>query len=290
MDQGNNRITVVPASGQPVHLHVPGVGHDVLATGRGYVVQGTIPSPDRSGYLLHRFGPDQQLAESFARVVEPTSRYMTYAPRAAAARSNGNILVAERGRYRISEVDARDNVTRVYSRNAPWFEPWDEPRSGEPLSAPPRPTLADIAVDDEGLVWVLHYVASSQWRPVSRDVRDEWVPDDVYDSIIEVLDLDNRAVVASIRMPHLVSRFLAPGSGYALRQVVTPIRVMPDVPQLQPCIVHVCTMCTDRSPASRMHTRRSHGAHLNSRLSTWSVGRAIRPLIHVVGVPRTPVR
>jgi hypothetical protein len=219
MDQGNGRIALVRADGGVEYLNLPGLLYDVVEDGRNYIVQAYLTVPGAAGKYLHRVTSDGQVLESFAPAGGPVSEYLARAPRAVAAMGQHGLLIADRARYRITEFDRQGTARRILDRDVPWFQPWLEPKRGQPVSIPPDPVLADMKVDADGLLWVLHHVRARNWQPGSLNDPGERMPSDNYDSVIEVIDPASQSLIANARTPHFIQRLLTPTSGFALRRM-----------------------------------------------------------------------
>jgi hypothetical protein len=223
VDQGNARIAIVTEEGRALnHLHIGGQLHDIHRVGDRYFVQAGVPGAGRLNHPVHRLAADGSIERSFGAPDEPPSQYLALAPRATALDPvTGHLYIADRNQYRIIVTNAAGEVVRILERRVGWFTPWTEPRRGEPFANPPSPVIASIEFDENGLLWTMANIPSSGWRTVPQEQRADTSLDQLYDTMIEVIDVRAGTVLATARSPRLMWRYLAPRAGYALRQAET---------------------------------------------------------------------
>ena len=99
-----------------------------------------------------------------------------------------------------------------YRGERSWFDEWsggDLP--GEGVTSPWRPRVVGIHCDPaSGLLWVLYNVVDAEWRAFSNP--DEEVPrDDVVDTIIEALRIEDGSLVGMIRLDRAYAALLPNG-------------------------------------------------------------------------------
>lgn len=105
--------------------------------------------------------------------------------------------------YEIEKWSESGELTLRVVRRAPWFEPHklEVPTATEP---PPRPLLIGVWQESQKRLWVVSLVADTKWRSafgaVQRSSRGSFARlerTDLYvDTIVEVLDVDGRCVLA----------------------------------------------------------------------------------------------
>lgn len=89
-------------------------------------------------------------------------------------------------------------------RDADWFPPGDPESVNEVLAwfeeSPPPTSLRHIWETDEGLLWTYSIVPDPRWMPESAEVAEDidWVLR-TWDTVVEVLDVDEGRVLASAR-------------------------------------------------------------------------------------------
>lgn len=175
-----------------------------------------IPSRERIGYPLHLLHLDGRM-HSFGAdhpVFDPRAPRLI--SRVAATGEDGGLWVLHATRYLVEHYDSTGALVARWQRVVPWFPPnrgdqvMDETR-------PPQPRATAIAIDGQGLVWMLFLVPDPKHRqafgptppsaPGSRvrlvDLKDE---DLYFDTVVEVFDPGTGGIVASSRMePSLVA-------------------------------------------------------------------------------------
>lgn len=131
--------------------------------------------------------------------------------REVAVSPRGTIWTASRNRYVLEEWDREGNKLREIERRVPWFLPYAKRIDLSPSNAP-QPSVSRLHVDGAGRVWVFVEVAATEWRRgvVARRPMPGIVPgyeprslSALYHTMVEVIDPDGRAVLASQRLPAL---------------------------------------------------------------------------------------
>lgn len=183
-----------------------------------WILNGTIPTPQRAGYPLHRIDPEGTPRSSFGPVVgsrmgEPDLFEMR---RALALRRAGGFWAARQNRYEIEHWGEDGSLVRTVRRTVPWFPAWTTPDPRAPFEVPPLPGLRSVAEDAEGRLWVLLYVASqdhqtgerpdlsdpSAWDAPMGRVHPQW------DTLVEVLDPERGSVLTQHRFPGMLGDLL----------------------------------------------------------------------------------
>ncbi len=211
----------------PLYLNLAG-GAAVLGDST-YIVNGSIPTSDRVGYVLHHFGPEGEVLRSFD---ESPEGYGTAAAgitryRSVLAPGDGTLWAAHRTRYQIDLWDIEyGELTLSLVRDADWFVPHREWELHHP-ERPPRPQLLDLEMDSQGRLWVLVSVASARWADgfvnapegahpeLGAYVLDDWNVS--YDTVLEVIDPIARCVLATKTLDDRVPFFVGPGWGVSYR-------------------------------------------------------------------------
>jgi hypothetical protein len=132
--------------------------------------------------------------------------------------SDSTVWAASWDQYRIERWRIRDGSrVSAIERTVDWFPP-DVPHRGAANVVPPNTRLRDIAEDVHGRLWVLLQTQSSNWRPLTpvRHFTGELYTsheqmNQLYDSVIEVLDSETGSLIASGRFPGRNLGFLGPG-------------------------------------------------------------------------------
>lgn len=177
---------------------------------------GPVSTPERVALPLHVIGPQGAVVRSFG--ASDTVAYVAspYAMnRALSPAGEKGFWSAHRTGYLLEEWDTEGNRIRAIDGNAPWFRPWSQ---DEPISpdSPPRPWIQSIRVDAAGYLWVLCRVTSPEFElglGVENTERgdfyslEDW--DQVFDTVIEVIDPARGTLMVSERVDSYLTRFLA---------------------------------------------------------------------------------
>ena len=130
-----------------------------------YVINGTMYSRDRAGYVLHLFNGEGEVVRSFDEipVAMPGEEPIRGQLRELAPARNGGVWSGWRSEYRLDLWDVASGTRRrSVVRNAPWFPPHNGTSSRHP-DRPNNPVIANIMEDSEGRLWVRIAMASDRW-------------------------------------------------------------------------------------------------------------------------------
>ncbi|WP_420461638.1 6-bladed beta-propeller [Candidatus Palauibacter sp.] len=123
---------------------------------------------------------------------------------------DGTLWVGRLAHYWIQRRSpaSREPIEEI-RREPDWFpEPSEaELRSGAHGVGRPPPLMSDI-LEDDGLLWVLTWLIDPNWTRASPELEDDPLR---YDSMIEVIDLEAKRVVARARFDELYDHYLGPG-------------------------------------------------------------------------------
>jgi hypothetical protein len=206
-DPGNMQFTVLSPEHEVVRV-APLIGspYDVIVYANGHAVfQTLVWSAELAGLPNHLVNERGQVLLSFgASTGNFDGRDVMARFRAIAKADSGQVWSAYHNRYDVELWDPEGQIMSRLVRRPSWFIPWHQ---YEPL----RPTLRSIRQDEQGLLWVLITVPDST---AVRRVRDHdtitpvsaW--DDQWDTVIEVINPRTGALIASTRLPTLVTRFV----------------------------------------------------------------------------------
>ncbi len=129
---------------------------------------------------------------------------------------------AHRTEYRIDLLSRDGTVERMVTREVDWF-PRDTTPAGLPWVERPRPRISALSVGPDGLLWVAITRAHREWtRLAGTDPSRQGpvLPQQLgavppmhllFESVLEVLDPETGALVATLEMPARVAGFVAPG-------------------------------------------------------------------------------
>ena len=201
LDESNSRLTVLNADGTVARtqlLPISPYPHRIVEIDDGtLVVAGGEHTAAASGYVMHLVHTDGS-ASPFV----PAGMVLRSRPSASQRRlaANGMTVWAARpDRYELTQYGADGVPLRVVKREADWFPDRETEGAMDFAREPPAPYLADVRVDEEGLIWTMVRLADAEWAPVD-DVASV-VDERRYDSIVEVVDPDRGVVVRSQRFP-----------------------------------------------------------------------------------------
>lgn len=205
------RVTTI-RSGEVATWKLPFVvGSWAVLPGGRHVYNGFSFAPDLIGYPLHLYDGEagRRITHSFGDEgirVDRSPRSQAVLRRHVAAAADGNIWAAHNNRYRIDKWNTDGHrITRI-ERDASWFRPWQE-WPGVDYEVRPVPAIAGVRDWGDGLLMVVVRVADDDWRPMrpARIVQDHEVTsaaqlEDLYDTVIEVLDTRSGKVLARTRV------------------------------------------------------------------------------------------
>ena len=172
--------------------------------GSRIVYMADLATPDRAGFPLHVVNVETgEIESSLGSIAAEPSRVLGHYP--VAVRQDRQLWVGMGfGAYEISLWEM-NRPLRTLRREAGWFPTWGQAElahdrslhaRGERLM--PRPALWALALSQsDSLLWVLGSVADADWS--EADPYDSAIIDDLYDSVIEILDVHANRVIASQR-------------------------------------------------------------------------------------------
>ena len=189
-------------------------GLDVFPDGR-HVYNALSSEPDRIGHPLHVYDPaSRRITSSLGDEGFRAARMdpgITEVRRRVAVAADGNIWAARSNRYRIDKWSPDgDHIARI-ERDATWFRPWEK-WLGVDYEVRPLPAIVGLRDWGDGLLMVVMRVADADWQPLTPTL--EPVPghamieptqeDELYDTVIEVLDTRSGTVLARTRVDERV--------------------------------------------------------------------------------------
>lgn len=221
-DAGNQRHSILGPDLEVVRSF-PSLGstYDAVVLSTGQVVRNaSVPMDDLWGLPLHLIAPtDGRRVRSFGR--DPNEPFVPddawAGRRELTAGPRGTVYAARRNEYRIEKWDTSGAFLGGFVRNADWFRPYTRPPRLGPEAAP-SPSLERIHRDSSNRLWILITVPDRHWRrnlrPAGRGPRLRYEPthpNGIFDTVIEVLDLDTGVLLMSQRTPHFLWGFLGDG-------------------------------------------------------------------------------
>ena len=148
---------------------------------------------DREASVVRPFG-------TASPVADPRRPYDLY--RTIANAGQGRIWSAWSNRYVVEQWDTAGKWLQQLERRTDWFPSWTVEPADAPFGSPPMPVLSAVAQDSTGLLWTFTTVADSRWRrrPTPSTTATVTNYDDIYDTVIEVLNPRTGRLVASTRV------------------------------------------------------------------------------------------
>lgn len=176
-----------------------------------------VGSAEQVGYPVHVFSADGHWLRSTGPG-QPLLRrdgYTAFARHLAIGPAGDTWAVTRYGTIEIERYDLEGKLTRRYSYAPGWSPPLERLR---PPGAPPLAERPPFTVGTDTLLWIATLVPEKNWqRGIVRNapsLHGTGTVGDVaklFDSIIEVLDLDRRGVVHRVRLDEAVVSLLPGG-------------------------------------------------------------------------------
>ena len=217
-DPGNTRITVLSPSWELVRTTlVTGIVRGAVEVGNGtMVVNARINTPDRIGLPLHLVNRDGEILRSFGAeeaVYRPGSPWLSM--RSITSGGENAVWAAHRTQYVVERWNTNAAKLGEFIRVADWFPPRLTQTSITP-NDPPQPELQAIRRDSRGLLWVAVSVADEDWKRALGPRKNTpegpmyfWsAMEEMFDTIIEVIDPTEGRLLVSQRLPQFFFRFL----------------------------------------------------------------------------------
>lgn len=212
LEPGPRRATVLAPTGSYVRqVLLPLVADEIVPLAHAWVVAGI--DFERGGHPLHTISARGDLLASFGGPLAPPARgRLASVTRVIAADHLGEgVWSARPDRYELEHWSARGQRTVVVQRRAGWF-PSVERISRSKWSDPIFPGILSLYQDSTGLLWVLGRAPKENWRPSPENYGSTLQTDPLnFDTVIEVLDLNARRVLAIQRYPWVAHRFTESG-------------------------------------------------------------------------------
>lgn len=203
----------------PLNYHPEGV---LPLPAGGYLTQADIRIPSMIGLPVHVHGADGEHIRSFGRSSDRLSASVPYDfVRTIAYGPNGSFFVASVNRYRIENWSLSGRLLGAIEKAPSWFTPWESMPSDLRAEKPP-PWLDSVRfAEEDGVLWCVFHVPDRNWVKTSDTDPTVEAPGgsdltldkmhDVFDTIIEVIDLRSGEVVASKRIDQRISGYLNDG-------------------------------------------------------------------------------
>lgn len=205
------RLTTI-RGGEVATTSLPVRGHTwaVLHDGR-HVYNGLSSWREGVGHPLHVYDPaSRQITSSFGddgvRADRRQQDLSEHLRRSVAAAADGNIWVARENRYRIDKWSPDGDHIKRIERDAPWFRPWED-WPGSDYEVRPLPVIVGVGDWGNDLLMVVVKLADADWRPIhptrilqGHEMLFPEEEEEIYDTVIEVLDIRSGTVLARTRV------------------------------------------------------------------------------------------
>jgi len=214
---------VLDPDGNVVRTHAPTplrpASMRLLLPGGGAVGTGTVPTRDNVGYPLHLLAPDGAVVRSFGSDRPEDVPGQSIDLRKLSLAGPAAVWAGHLTRYRVERWSLDGARQAAFVRDVPWFQPYTDMR-WRPDQAP-HPILMALRQDAGGRLWTVVRVADARWRDARPVVADtllarrnpagQYDPEDLYDTVVEVIDPACGRVLVSRRYPVLIAGFLDGG-------------------------------------------------------------------------------
>ncbi len=229
IDSGNRRISFLSEELEVDSVFsLPfggGSDHILLASG-DLLISANINSASRAGLPYHFVALEHGIGRVARSFSTSDGSYNGEAIELArllseAQEGGSRYWSAEIASYRIKLMSG-DTVVRAFDRTPDWFPGPSSAVIGSPRN-PPSPRLTDVRETPEGFLWVLGLAPDPDWEaaweavmPMIEDrieIRMSEAPpiEDLWDTIVEVLDAETGELIARTRMDAVGIQFLADG-------------------------------------------------------------------------------
>ena len=231
LDPGLRRATWFGADGQSQRSRpFPPSRNALLLANGAVVIEPAVRDPlSRDPALLRVLGSGATEA-----VLEPGARAGCRSMSACVARDGRALAVGAVGNwwsvrthheYRVEERNGTGAIVRTLRPSSAWFAPYDTLEQQQRGRAP-QSQIVGVWNNPNGYLWIVGRTADAEWR------RAEWEPgprgegpvrpipvdaSQLYDGILEVLDVRTGTVVAQAREPEPFDGVAGPGLPYTVR-------------------------------------------------------------------------
>lgn len=205
-----------PVRTTPISQHLQTSGFSLLLPDGRIAFSGTVPTRDAVGYPLHVMERDGTVRASFG-TDEPSLRPGSGLDlRRIAPAGTDALWSAEITRYAVERWTLDGRRTAALVRQAPWFAPYTSTRWT--VGEAPHPMLMAVRQDAHGRLWTLVRVADPAWRQARPVLADSALQaraplllydlNDLYDTLVEVIDPACGTLLHTERFPVLLGGFL----------------------------------------------------------------------------------
>jgi hypothetical protein len=208
VDYGLGRLTRLAPSGQYLgSSQLPGAPRQLIVLPRGLIASGGMRTPVSAGLPLHRLSRMGDVELSFGTDTALLDPRRPLASRRVIGPADSNhVWSAFVDRYVVERWSVDGDRTHIIERDADWFETSEGYEGPATVVRPPAAVQA-VWEDPEGLLWVAVKVADRDWRRTNHRAKPGDMilmprsdDHDIYDTIVEVIDVRRGVLVTSLRL------------------------------------------------------------------------------------------
>lgn len=146
-----------------------------------------------NGKIIRSFGSDGSwwTLDRLHRDQEDTRRHLSP--------YRQGVWLGHANEYHLEWWNADGSPGPTIRREANWFQPWHGLLEGEGFEEKPRPRLGSLFQTTDSLLWVILLVPDRHWVPRPVSLLRKTGLSAVFDSIIEVIDLNHHRLITSQR-------------------------------------------------------------------------------------------
>ncbi len=181
-------------------------------SGGSFVVNATMPRTAAHGHVVNVVDFLGRVQASFGGKGRPID--FREGPhvrhRVIAVDQSNDIWTGYMEKYELEKFSSDGRLLLHISRIADWFIPHSNTLPPRDVNSdPPNAKLRELTLDNDGLIWTVVFVADPDWKAAAPDEFDPYANlanDDVYDSIVEVIDPASGRVLGRARSDFMLRK------------------------------------------------------------------------------------
>lgn len=217
LDFENSRLAVFdPELRFQRHVPLPGISFQFVPAAGNLVLAGELRTRDPTADPLQLVDSVGRVLRRFGGGAGSVNAGFYNAWRQIGPGARGMVWSARVNEYRLELYDTSGEWRMSLVRRPSWFEPWIT--RGNPNQQRPLALIRGVRQVGERL-WVLVHVPDARWEPrpptqcggpgMLCTADADW--ERIYDTVVEIIDLPTRRVVASTRVPQRLLGFAGDG-------------------------------------------------------------------------------
>jgi len=200
LDEQNGRLQTLTSSGEYLRsFALPARVSTFALLSTGEIVIHPVPRP-RSPYPLPLFSLFSSAGEEIGTFGEPGKNLTDLDQWTVSPAPDGGFWEANIRRYEANLRRTDGTVSRTIKRSVDWFPPNAEIDPGFPAAGPAPTLIYRLWQEGENLLWVYLLRPADEWEPPSSSEVRAQATGQIFDMMIEVLDLESSRVVTSLRI------------------------------------------------------------------------------------------